>query len=155
AVLVIVPQHAHGPEAHRLEEKLSSQVRFADFQSDPRSPMAGQFADELGDHLPADADAPANWAAGEIQGMELDFVELVNHKANDLFPLLGNHADAVPLAQAAEEVFFGPRVLKAVLFRLQHFRHIAANHPANMDADLLLLCSPCAHSGTSPRHGAR
>ena len=52
--------------------------------------------------------------------------------------LLGHHADAVPLAQAAEEVFLRPGEVEAELLGLKHLRHVAADHPADMDAQLLL-----------------
>src|SRR5262249_38413271 len=68
------------------------------------------------------------------------------------------HADAVALAQTAEEVLLGPGVLEGFLFRLQDLRHVATNHPADVDANLLLLRPVRAHSLPllpSPDHTAR
>src|SRR5207248_9923962 len=79
----------------------------------------------------------------------------VDHEADDLLALLGDHADAVPLAEAAKEVLFGPGVLEALLLGLQDLGHVPADHPAYVDADLLLLGLVRAHTDTSPRHGAR
>src|SRR5262249_47049625 len=59
--------------------------------------------------------------------------------------LLGHHADAVALPQAAQKVFFGPRILEALLLRLQDLRHVPANHPADMDTNLFLFRAVRTH----------
>ena len=82
---------------------------------------------------------------GEVEDVQLGLVQLVDHEADDALALLGDHADAVALAKAAEEVLLGPGVLEALLFGLQHFRHVPAYHPADVDADLLLLCPVRTH----------
>ena len=54
----------------------------------------------------------------------------------------------------AEEVFFVPRILEAQLFGLEDFRHVAANHPADMHPCLFLLGS-AIHLHTSPCRGGQ
>ena len=112
--------------------------------------MARQLADQLGDHLPADARAPAVGVDGEVEDVQLGLVQLVDHEADDLLAVLGDHADAVALAQAAEEVFLGPGELEALLLGLQDLGHVAADHPADMDADLFLLVRPVLMTDSSP-----
>src|SRR5262249_41245538 len=75
-------------------------------------------------------------------------------EADDLLAMLGDHADAVALAQAAEEVFLGPGELEALLLGLEDFGHVPPNHPADVDARLFLLRATRAHTDTSPRRGA-
>src|SRR5215471_5559624 len=145
AVLVIRPQHAHCLESLSPEKQLRRQISFAHFQSDLCAAMAGKFADQLGHHLPAHPQAAKHRPDREIQDMKLGFVQFINHEADDFFALLGHHADAIALAQAAQKVLFGPCEFKAVLLGLENLRHVAADHPANVHADLLLLGSPCAH----------
>src|SRR5262245_46199708 len=57
-VLVEAPQHADALEPAGAEEQLGRQVALAHFQGDARPPVARQLADQLGDHLRADALAP-------------------------------------------------------------------------------------------------
>src|SRR5438132_10355334 len=82
---------------------------------------------------------------GEVEDVQLRLVQLVDHEADDLLALLGHHADTVALAQAAQEVLLGPGELEALLFGVQDLRHVAANHPADVDAHLFLLCPVNAH----------
>src|SRR4029078_12476310 len=105
---------------------------------------------ELLHHLGADSGTPVAWVNCEIQDMQLGFVKLIDHEADNLFALFGHHADAVALSQAAQEIFFGPGKLEAVLFSLQDFGHVAANHPAYMDTNLFFLCSSDTHVPTPP-----
>src|SRR5262249_52124925 len=65
------------------------------------------------------------------------------------------HADAVALAQTAEEVLLGPGEFKAGLLGLQDLRHIAADHPADVDAHLFLFRSTSAHDGLLPSASVR
>ena len=55
---------------------------------------------------------------GEVQDVQLVLVELIDHEADDFFAVLGHHADAVALTQAAKEVFFVPGVFETELFGL-------------------------------------
>src|SRR5258708_30886598 len=87
--------------------------------------------------------------------MQLGLVQLIDHEADNLFPLLGHHADVIALAKAAQEVFFGPRIIKAALLNLQDLGHIAAYHPTNVDADLLFFGTTRAHFGLLPLASAR
>src|SRR4051812_50037683 len=120
--------------------------------------MAGQLANELGHHLAADVRTPTGGVDGEVEDVQLRLVQLVDHESDDALALLGDHADAVALPQAAEEVFFRPGVLEALLFGLQYLRHVPPYHPADVDADLLLLCPVRTHLRTPlllPRGDAR
>src|SRR5262249_54026607 len=64
AILIICPQDPDGSEALGAEEQLRRQIGLANLQRDARAAVAGELANELGDHLAADADA----AAGRVDG---------------------------------------------------------------------------------------
>src|SRR5262249_1568246 len=87
---------------------------------------------------------------GKVEDVQLGLVQLVDHEADDLLALLGDHADAVALAQAAEEVLLGPGELEALLLGLEHLGHVPADHPADVDANLFLLWSVRAHNHSPP-----
>jgi hypothetical protein len=53
--------------------------------------------------------------------------------------VFGHHANAVALAKTTNEVFFAPGELEPVVFGLEHFRHVAPDHPTDVDSQLLLL----------------
>ena len=95
---------------------------------------------------------------GEVQDVQLVLVQLVDHEADHLFAVLGHHADAVALPQAAEEVLLGPGEFEAELLGLQDLGHVPANHPADVDAGLFSLIFPFhgtrAHNNSSPGRGA-
>jgi len=55
---------------------------------------------------------------GEVEDVELVLVQLVDHEPDDLLADLGDHADAVPLAEHAEELLLAPGEIEAGLFRL-------------------------------------
>src|SRR5438132_12141382 len=82
-------------------------------------------------------------------------MQLVDHETDDFFVVLGDHADAVALAQAAEEVFLGPGVVEALLLGRQDFGHVAADHPADVDANLVLQVSSGIHGSRPPLRGPR
>src|SRR5262245_1542038 len=66
-VVVEIVQDARGPEAGFAEEELGSDIRFADLERDPRAALARELADELVDHLAADAAAAEVGGDGEIE----------------------------------------------------------------------------------------
>ena len=76
---------------------------------------------------------------GEVEDVELVLVELVDHEADDFFAVLRDHADAVALTEAAEEVFFRPGELEAGRLDVENFGHVPADHPADVNAHLFLL----------------
>src|SRR5205823_2643908 len=104
----------------------------------------------LGDHLAADAEPATGRMHGEVEDVQLGLVQLVDHEADDLFTLLGHHADAVALAQAAKEVFFGPGELEAFLLGLEDFGHVTPDHPPDVDADLFLVRTTRVHQVLLP-----
>jgi hypothetical protein len=61
--------------------------------------------------------------------------------------VFGDHADAISLSQAAEEIFFGPSELEALAFDVQDFGHIAPNQPTNLDLQRLLRGMNPTHDG--------
>ena len=144
-VLVEGPEHTDGLEFLLAEEQLGSQVRFADLQSDAVAVMAGNLADELGRHLGAHVEAAPSGMDHEIEDVEFVLVQLVDHEADDFFAVLGHHADAIALSEAAEEIFLILGIFEAKLFGLQDFGHIAPNYPANVYANLFILCSTSVH----------
>src|SRR5690606_5733334 len=144
-VFVIGPQYGHGAKAGHLKEELGGQIRLANFQRDPHPPLARQFAEQLLDHLPADAAATEFRGNRKVEDVEPRLMELVDHEPDDALAALGDHANAVALPQAADEVFFEPGKFKAAALDVEHLRHVAADHPTNVDADLLLRIG--AHRG--------
>src|SRR5579871_1360988 len=117
--------------------------------------MARQLADQFADHLPADAEPTLGWGHGEVQNVQLGLVQFIDHEADDFLVELRDHANAVALPQATKEVFFGPGMVEALLLRLQNLGHIAANHPPDMDANLVLQVSSCIHGSTPPLRRSR
>jgi hypothetical protein len=67
--------------------------------------------------------------------VQLVLVQLIDHEADDAFAGFGHHADAVALAQTADEIVFVPRKLEALLLDREHFGHIAADHPTNVNGE--------------------
>ena len=84
----------------------------------------------------------------KVQDVQPGLVELVDHEADDALAALGDHADAIALAQATDEVFFKPGELEAVTLDVEHLSHVAADHPPNVNTDLLLRIG--AHRGLLP-----
>src|SRR3972149_3854491 len=66
--------------------------------------------------------------------------------------MLRHHADAIPLAETADELLLEPGKLKAGPFDFEHLGHVAADHPADVYASLLLAVG--AHVGLLPRRPA-
>jgi hypothetical protein len=66
-------------------------------------------------------------------------VQLVNHEAHDSVVMFSDHPDAVALAQAPDEVILAPGELESFSLDIEHFRHIAANHPTDVNPQLLAL----------------
>ena len=60
-------------------------------------------------------------------------MQLVDHESHDPLVVLGDHADAVPLAEMSEEVLLGPRLLETRSLDLQHLGHIPTYQPADLD----------------------
>jgi hypothetical protein len=89
----------------------------------------------------------------EIEDVDLIAMELVNHKADDLFAVLGHHPNAIPLPENPEEFFLGPGMLEAGVLNGQDLGHIASDHPANMDPSLGLDEGNRAHRASF--HGTK
>jgi hypothetical protein len=150
AVFVVTPQHFDGPKGHVPEEQLRRQIGFADCQGDFGSPMARKLADQLADHLPANPQAAIPGMDREVQYVQLGFVELVDHEANNLIVELGHHANAISLAEAAQKILFGPGEVETGTFGLKDFGHVSPDHPANVNAHLVANRSRGGHNSTSP-----
>jgi hypothetical protein len=86
----------------------------------------------------------------EVKDVQLGLMQFVNHEADDFLAVLGHHANAIALAQTAQEILLGPGVFETLLFRLEDFGHVAANHPADMDASLFFFRTTRAHDGLLP-----
>src|SRR5262249_54247157 len=91
---------------------------------------------------------------------EPGLVQLVDHEPGDRLGLFGHHPNAVPLAEAAQKVVFGPRVLETRPLRFHHLRHVPADHPPDVNRPrhrpVLLPRTSTAHERTpSPRPGHR
>src|SRR5438874_334533 len=53
--------------------------------------------------------------------------------------MLGDHANAVALTQAADEFLLEPGELKCAPFDLQHFGHVSPDHPTDVNTKLRLV----------------
>jgi len=53
--------------------------------------------------------------------------------------MFGYHANAIALAQTADELFFEPGELEAPALDFEHFRHVTPYHPTYMNAQLRLV----------------
>src|SRR5262249_58586816 len=91
----------------------------------------------------------------EVEHMQLGLVQLVDHEPDDLVFVLGDHADAVPLPQAAEEVVLGPGEVEAAVLGAQNLRHVSPDHPADVHANpVLRRRTTRAHATDSSSCGA-
>jgi hypothetical protein len=79
-------------------------------------------------------------------------VQLVDHKTDDPLGMLGHHADAISLPQATNEFLLEPGELERGPFDVQHLRHVAPDHPADMHPKLWLFAA-AACSRLIERHG--
>jgi hypothetical protein len=59
-------------------------------------------------------------------------LELIDHESYDLLGAFGNHADAVALSQAVDELIFGPWIFEACRFDIEHCLEISTNQPPDM-----------------------
>jgi hypothetical protein len=70
--------------------------------------------------------------------------------------VLGDHPDAIALPQTANEFLLEPGELKCGPFDLQHFRHVASDHPADVHPKLRLFAAAArgrlieSHGGLLP-----
>ena len=105
-VVVMAAKHANGLETLAAKEELGVQVGLADFDHDFAAALLRQLVDQPADHLTADALMLDVRRSREIEDPQLRFMQLINHEAHDAMIALGDHADAVPLAKATQEIFF-------------------------------------------------
>jgi hypothetical protein len=80
--------------------------------------------------------------------MQSRLVQFVDHEADDLLFEFRDHADAIPLTEAANEIFLRPRELETLAFDVQHLGHIASNHPPDVNTNILFPLR--AHIPTPP-----
>ena len=146
-VAIKAAQNAHGLEILLVEKKLGNKVGFANFEGDSRAAMTRKFGNEFAHHLGSNAGAAPLVVDGEVHDVQFVFMKFVNHEPDYFFALFGNHADAIALAEAAEEILLGPGEFETLRFDLQDFGHIAANHPANVNACLFFFGTTRAHDG--------
>ena len=74
---------------------------------------------------------------GEVEQADLGFAEFVNHVADDLISVLGDHEDTIALPETVDEIRIHPTVLETGFLDGQHGIHISAYHPAKRWLDLL------------------
>src|SRR5689334_3193615 len=86
----------------------------------------------------------------KIEDVQPVLVQLIDHEANHSLRVLGHHADAVPLAEAANKIVLRPGKLEAALLDLVDLGHIPPDHPADMDAQRLLRLG--VHRQALPAH---
>lgn len=132
---VMVSENGYGAELAGPEEELGRKIGFPYFQDDPSATLSGEFSDQFVDHLGAYAPTPILGGHGEVHQMNAGLAELIDHVADDLIFIFGDHANTIASVEAALEVFFGPGKFKALLFDGQDFRQIAVNHPSKMDTE--------------------
>ena len=146
-VVVVGPQHRNGAKALIPEEKLPVEIPLADLEQNLVATLLRELVDQPQHHLRTDGASTETIVDREVEDVQPALVEFVDHEPHDLVVVFGDHADAVPLPQATEEVFFGPRVLEALLFDAEHVRHIAANEPADLNVERLSERRSSRHFG--------
>ena len=140
-------EDADRPESLVAEEQLAVQVPLTAFEHDLVATLLRELVDETQNHLLTDSVATDFGGDGKVQNLQPRLVQFVDHEADDLVIVLRDHPNAVPLAEAAEEVFIRPGKLKAGRFDAKDFLHIAANQPANLDVELCMLFTRGTHVG--------
>jgi len=75
--------------------------------------LVRKLADQLGNHLSTNTRAAIFVMDRKIKYMETSLVQLVDHEADHLVIMLGNHPDAIALPQAAYKILFVPGKFKA------------------------------------------
>ena len=71
---------------------------------------------------------------GKVENVQAVFVEFINHEPNHLVIFFSDHPNAIALSQAPNEVFFIPRKFETSVLNAENRRHVASDHPANMNA---------------------
>lgn len=132
-VVVMAPQNRNRAKIVLFEKELRVEVRLTNLEDDLVASLLRKLIDQLLNHLRADLHTTRLSIYREIQNVKLRFMKLINHESNDFLVALGNHADAVSLAKATEEVFFRPWELEALMLDLQNFRHIPADEPSDLN----------------------
>ena len=63
-------------------------------------------------------------------------MQLVDHESDDALAVFRDHADHS--APAEDEFLLAPGIFKSGVLDGEDFRHVATDHPTDMDADLTL-----------------
>src|SRR5262249_36231934 len=92
---------------------------------------------------------------GEVEHVQLVLVQLVDHEPDDAVVRLGDHADAVPLPEAFQEIVLGPGELEAVPLGPEDVGHVTADHPPDggFRGRGRAHGPSCAHAAPSPVPG--
>ena len=104
------------------------------FEHDPAATLRRQFADQLVHHPRADPEPPMRAEDGEVEHVQLRAVQFVDHEGDDRVRHLRDHADAVPLPEAAGEVLLRPGKLERFPLDGRDLGHVPPDHPSNVDA---------------------
>lgn len=131
-VVVEITQNRDRFEAEVLEEQLCFEVRFANFKHDSVASFVRQFTEQFLHHHIAHALATVVAVNGKVQNVKAIFVQFVDHKTDDFSVAFGDHADAISLPEAADEIILGPWELETITFDAQYIWHISTDHPANV-----------------------
>src|ERR1700721_2313312 len=150
-VLVIVTKQLCSLEPVAAEENLGSQIALPAGERYFLPVVRNQLVLQLRDQHPANTPAANRGMNREVEDVQTSLVQFVDHEASYMIVFLGDHSDAVPLAQAAEKIVLGPGIFEARSFGTHHFRHIPADHPADVNPRRgLFFCArtSCAHERT-------
>ena len=131
AVVPEAAQDLDGAQAAGTKEQVGGEVVVINKDAEGFAPDA-ELADELREQLAADAPAPEIGVDGEPDDLDGVGVEMVDHEAGDVVPVLGDLADGVRLAQGADEVRFVPRLGIAAAVDGCHGPVIARDHPSHV-----------------------
>ena len=140
-IIIKIPHDAYSAESLFSKKLLRCKICLAHLKQNAVTPLMGEFADEFFHHALTNG-LPAEFRMNrKIKNVESCFMELKHHECNNSFFNLRNHADAIALPKAADEILFRPWTLKTLILDIQHFRHISADHPSNMNAYLLRVAA--------------
>lgn len=133
SIFVVIPKNRSGAESGFLEKQLSAEIRFPDFERNGSSALLRKLIDQLSHHVCPYAESTILLCNRKAHHMHAILEELVNHEASYAMFVIRNHANAISLPQAAQEVFLVPGELKALCFDIQHIHHIPTNHPPHLN----------------------
>jgi len=103
-------QYRYCTESHPTKEQLRTKVSFSDFERDLVAALIRQLANQFVYHLtpdPAMAEIRMNREVHDMKSRPMQFVE---HETDNLLFVFHDHANAVALSKATNEILLLPRI---------------------------------------------